>query len=141
MRSMLVVAVLLAAGCSAARNDAVAENPLPPGYAALATFTGEIDMDARTITIRTDPPGPASSASRSGLTLPEGGTTVSIANGSTPAKVTGTGSCAGYEVLTTDVVLTMNYPSPKFLGGLYAEITTLSERARRAATAVRRLRG
>jgi hypothetical protein len=126
MKSLLVIAALLAAGCSAARNESAAENPLPPGYETLSTFTGEIDMDAGTITIRTDPPGPASSASRSGLTLPEGGTTVSIANGSTPARATGTGSCAGYEVLTTNVVLTMNYPSPKFLGGLYAEITTLS---------------
>jgi hypothetical protein len=126
MKRLLVVAVVVAAGCSAAKDESGVENPLPPGYVTLATFTGEVDMDAGTVTVRTDPPGPLDSSSRAGLTFTEGASTVSIANSGTPARAAGTGSCAGNEVLTTSVVLTMNYPSPKFLGGLYAEITTLS---------------
>lgn len=123
MKRLRIVAVLIATGCATQGPEAP---PLPPGHEVLATFTGEVDPVAGTITVRTVTEGDATGASRSRLTIPEGGSTVSIANAGTPSRVTGTGSCTGNEVLTTDVTVTLNYPSPRFLGGIHAEITGLS---------------
>ncbi len=102
----LLLAVLLVMGCSA---QTTAENPLPPGYATLATFTGEVDMATGAFTIRSTPTAVGQALQVSMITLPEQGSDgVSIANFGTAwnNKKTACGSTANSGAFVT---VTSNY--------------------------------
>jgi uncharacterized Zn-binding protein involved in type VI secretion len=124
MKNLLVAAVLVVAACSGQKpGDAPAE----PGVVTLATFTGEVDPVAGTITIRTDQ-APAELHGRTGMTIPEGSSTVTIANSGSAwnGTTSPTSACGGATVTGANVVVTQRYASPAFLGAVYAEIVILS---------------
>ncbi len=125
MKRLIVVAALMFAACG---SQKAVENPLPPGYVTLATFTGEVDSDAGTIKIWADPPPASTAGFRTGLTLPETVATVSIATTTPATTIDGTAPCpvGTANVLSAGVTITLGYPTPQFAGALYAEIQTLS---------------
>jgi hypothetical protein len=131
MKKLTVVAALVAAACGAQKP---VENSPPPGRVTLATFTGEVNPEKGTFTIRTEPTSTGSTGlDPSALVIPEGASSVTIANaGSTPnvdvwnKHVSPTGACSNALVTGARVIVTQKYPSPTFLGAVYAEITAIT---------------
>jgi hypothetical protein len=128
MKRLLVVAALLSAACGSQKP---VENPLPPGYVTVGTFTGEVDTEAGTFTVTSDEgTGPRA---RTQAVVPESATTVTIANTGALVgtdvwnnAVSPTGACGGALVTGAKVIVTQKYGTPTFLGAVYAEITSVS---------------
>ena len=134
MKKLIVAAAVMMAGCSAGMKDTPTEATLPPGYVTLATFTGEVDPIQGTFTIKTDATSSGVAESRlARLVIPEGSSTVTIANTGTTPNVdvwnnhaSPTGACGGALVTGARVNVTLGLPSPAFLGAVYARITDVS---------------
>ncbi len=138
MKRRIVIAALMFAACGSQKP---VENPLPPGYVTVGTFTGEVDKEAGTFTVTTDEG--AGPLSRTHAVIPESATTVTITN--TGAVVgtdvwnnapSPTGACGGANVTGAKVIVTQKYLSPTFLGAVYAEITSVSTTGMKACNSV-----
>jgi hypothetical protein len=91
----------------------------------LGTFTGEVDLVTGTFSVRSD--REAGPSARTSAVIPESSTTVTIANsGASWNSTIRSGQCGGAPVTGANVVVTQRYPSPTFLGAVYAEITAVS---------------
>jgi hypothetical protein len=134
MKRLIVVAAMAVAGCSATKHEAAAESPLPPGYVALATFTGEADLQAGTLTIQTTPVPAASVAGMKAITVLDADVTVAnkVVSGNPFSNVAqGAGRlCTVSPPFTGNVwgatVTITNRLTDTMLGGVYAEITSFN---------------
>ena len=111
MKRRIVIAALMFAACGSQKP---VENPLPPGYVTVGTFTGEVDKEAGTFTVTTDEG--AGPLSRTHAVIPESATTVTITN---------TGAVVGTDVWN-------NAPSPTGAGARRGSATPRAWRPGRA---------
>jgi sugar lactone lactonase YvrE len=132
-RGALLAALLLAAslwaGCSADRLPQAPTLPtLPSGQVVLATFSGEVDPVAGTVTIDTQPTSaPAPPPGLSAMVITEGTNTLSVSIvGATWNGTVHSPDCGGLPATGADIKLTPGYQSPVFMAGVYAEITAIS---------------
>ena len=124
MKSLLVIAALLAAGCSAATKEAATENPLPPGYVTLSTFTADVDTVAGTFVIRSEPVAGARMPGMSQLVIVDP-TEVTVANnGASWFNDPTEKGCGSVPTWGANVTVTNKIASPTSLAGVYAEITS-----------------
>ena len=122
MKRLIVAAAVLSTACGSQKP---VENPTPSGYVTLGTFTGEVDTVAGTFSVRSD--GDSGPLARTHAVIPEGASTVTIANSGTSWNGTvRAGQCGDVAVTGANVIVTQGYPLPTFLGAVYAEITSVS---------------
>lgn len=122
MRRTILLTLLAASACAPERP----REPTPGAVVTLATFTGKVDAAAGTFEVRTDEPAPRQV--RGGLvTIPTDGVAATIANSGASWNRTSRGAsiCANAAVTGANVVVTAKYPSPTFLGGVYAQIDSI----------------
>jgi hypothetical protein len=124
MRTRAILLAALAGMACAPKPPATDEPP----QVTLGWFEGEIDAAAGTFTVRPAPPPAEPGWGLGRLVVPEGASALGIANpksgAGSPTKVSN-GCGAGKDSLEAIVTITLNYPAPQFVGGIYAEITTL----------------
>ena len=122
MKRLIVVVALVSAACGSQKPV----EPLPsPGYVTIGTFTGEVDVEAGSFSVRSDEG--AAPLARTQVVIPESSTTVTVANaGASWNGTVRTGQCGDAPVTGANVVVTQRYPTPTFLGAVYAEITSVS---------------
>jgi hypothetical protein len=123
MKKLMVVAAMAVAGCAGGKPE---ETALPPGYVALATFTGEADLQAGTLTIETSPVGGASSAGMKAITVLDADVTVANNGAAWMNKTDGCGSGLNSWGASVNVTSNLAILSATSLSGVYAEITAIS---------------
>ncbi|MGA8890212.1 MAG: hypothetical protein WB493_01500 [Anaeromyxobacteraceae bacterium] len=122
-KSALLLAALAGMACSS-RPSA----PAAPDLVTRGHFEGEIDAATGTFTIRPAAPVVQGGGASGRLVVPEGVSTLGIANPKTgagsPTKVAG-GCGDGVDALEATVIVTLNYPTPQFVGAIHAKITLI----------------
>ena len=121
MKRLLVVAALTVAGCGA---EVPATLPEGPTQVVLATFTGDVDMAAGTVSIQSEPTALGQAMGMTALVIPSGTPGVNVANAGAPWNNQQQG-CGATFTTGAAVRVTSNYASPTSLSNVYAEITAL----------------
>jgi hypothetical protein len=133
MKRLIVVAAVVMAGCSSARNEAEAEKPLPPNAVVLANFTAEVDLAAGTFVVRTTPTAQSGALRASALQILDSDVNVTTRSGSVWIGDADHTLCTdpGDSVLTWGATVDIesiaeNEPLDTSLSGVYAEITNFA---------------
>jgi hypothetical protein len=122
MQKMIIVMAAVILAC-AAQPPAAPPRPDPAGVTTLGYFTGEIDLEARTVSFRSAPPPSASGGAPLATIFTEGSSTFTISNASIPVATT---DCGSQPVLQVAIRLTNHQGTRYAPGALYLELTSMS---------------
>ncbi len=134
--SLMVVAL---AGCGAQKLSDPANEPVPPGFALLGTFEGEVDSAKGIFNVRIKPNEAGTAAGMRSVRITPGISTVSIANDAACPEIdpitelpvcswnnAARAECNGENGTGGYVKITSNYAATTIPGALYAKITAVS---------------